>query len=509
VNLTENPIFLTQKRLTHRAGVLAAILIAALVGLSLLSGLIAYLADPRDFSFQSPQEAGKIFYGWTIGVEILVLVIGGYSKISKVLADDRKAGLWDSNRLTPLNPAAIVTGYWFGSALREIYMGTVLAAIGLVIVVLAKLPVTLWLGTQVLVLSTTLFFGLLALLAGMAFQRPQSGIILLLPFFFLQAFSLEFPKFTIVNFLLPIFGIVNLFSTAFSEGHNQEYDWNDWSSWPEIFALPVPPILLSLGLQFAVGIFLWRATVRKTANPFQPLLLRWEAMAIFALLAVVQHGLIWGIWHGQFGNPLDAHSRYAYRNEPLLSIVHGGTILVGMLILALASPLPERVRVESLRTGLGNLHLVFSRSAVSLALALVAIAAAALLTHFICSFGHSGKAWALAVGNLLVFFLMFSLLLECCRLRFKRRALGFVALWLFVLCVLPFILAGVFSSETLAKLSFLAPGTVALNQPDSDDLKYLAGGTIIHFGVVVLLFSAWLRQWKLLLATPSSPPPAH
>ena len=504
MNLTENPIFLTQKRLTHRAGVLAPILIAALIGLSLLSGLIAYLADPRDFNFHSPQSAGKVFYGWVIGVEILVLVIGGFSKISRVLADDRKAGLWDSNRLTPLKPAEIVTGYWFGSALGMFYMGAILAGIGLVIVLLAKLPVTLWVGTQILVLSTTLFFGLLALLAGMAFQRPQSGIVLLLPLFFLQTFSFAFPKFTIVNFLLPIYGIVNLFQDPDRTGN--DYDgFGNWGGWPEIFSLPVPPIVLSLGLQFLLGIFLWRATVRKTANPFQPLLLRWEAMAIFALLAVVQHGLIWGIWHGQFGNPLDTHSR----NEPLLSIVHIGTILVGVLILALASPLPERVRVEALRTGLGNLRLVFSRSAVSLALALTAVAAAASLTHFIFSFGHSGKAWALATGNLLVFLLMFSLLLEYCRLRFKRRSLGFVALWLFVLCVLPFILAGVFSSEALAKLSFLAPGTVALAGPDSDDLKYLAGWTSIHLGVVVLFFIAWRWQWKLLLATPPPVPPTR
>jgi len=502
VNLTENPIFLTQKRLTYRAGVLAAILIAALIGLSLLSGLIAYLTDPRDFNFQSPQEAGKIFYGWTIGIEILVLVIGGFSKISKVLADDRKAGLWDSNRLTPLKPAAIVAGYWFGSALREVYMGAVLAGIGLVIVVLAKLPVTLWLGTQILVLSTTLFFGLLALLAGMAFQRPQSGIVLLLPLFFLQSFSLAFPKFTIVNFLLPIYGIANLFSAE----RNPEFDW---STWPDIFALPVPPILLSLGLQFAVGIFLWRATVRKTANPFQPLLLRWEAIAIFALLVVVQQALIWGIWRGQFGNPLDTHSHHGYRNEPLLSIVHGGTILVGVLILALASPLPERVRVEALRTGSGNLRLVFSRSAVSLALVIIAVAAAASLPHFVFSFRNQGYAWALAASNLAVFFLMFSLLLEYCRLRFKRRSLGFVALWLFVLCVLPFILAGVFSSEALAKLSFLAPGTVALAGPDHDNLIIPAYATAMHLGVVVLLFIAWRRQWKLLIATPPPLPPAR
>jgi len=49
---------------------------------------------------------------------------------------------------------------------------------------------------------------------------------------------------------------------------------------------------LSLALQFVLGIFLWRAAVRKTANPFQPLLLRWEAIAIFALLIFTQHALI-------------------------------------------------------------------------------------------------------------------------------------------------------------------------------------------------------------------------
>lgn len=504
MNLADNPIFLTQKRLTHRAGVLAAVLIAALVGLSLLSGLIAYLAAPHDFDFHSPQEAGKLFYGWVIGVEILILVIGGFSKISRVLADDRKAGLWDSNRLTPMKPGAIVTGYWLGSALREFYMGAVLAGIGLVIVILAKLPVTLWLGTQVLILATALFFGLLALLAGMAFQRPQSGLILLLPLFFFQTFSFAFPRFVIINFLLPIYGISNLFQDPNSRGN--DYAFRTWNSWPEIFALPVPPIVLSLGLQFLVGIFFWRATVRRTANPFQPLLLRWEAVAIFALLVVVQQGLVWGIWHGQFGNPVGtgSHDRYANDNEPLLSIVHSGTILVSVLILAFASPLPERVRLEALRTGLGNLRLVFSHSAVRLAFVLSGIAAVASATQFVFSFKAHGAAWALAAVNLFLFLVMFSLLLEFCRLRFKRRALGFVALWLFVLCILPFILAGVFSNAALAKLSFLAPGTVALAGPEIDDLNFLVGCTFAQLGVVALLFVAWQRQWRLLLA-PTAP----
>jgi hypothetical protein len=505
VKLTENPIFLTQRRLTHRTGVLAAVLIAALIGLSLLSGLIAYLAAPRDFDFQSPQAAGKVFYGWTIGVEILVLVLGGFSRISKVLADDRKAGLWDSNRLTPMNPAEIVTGYWFGSPLREGYMGAVLAGIGLVIVVLARLPVTLWLGTQFLILTTTLFFGLLASLVGMAFQRPQSGVILLLPLFFLQTFSFAIPKFTIINFLLPIYGIVNLFQDPQKNLNDYGPDWN---SWPDIFSLPVPPIVLSVALQVVLGLFLWRATVRKTANPFQPLLLPWEALAIFALLAVVQHALIWGIWHGRYPTAFESSHRY-YEGSSLLPIVHGGTILVGVFILALASPQPERVRVEVLRTGQGNLRLVFSRSAVASALALTAIAALASLTHFLFSFKDQGAAWALATANLLLFFLMFAFLLEFCRLRYKRRALGFVALWLFVLCILPFILAGVFTNGVLAKLSFLAPGTAALAEPDGDDLKYLAGWTAIHLCAVALLFIAWRRQWKRLIATPPPASPAR
>src|SRR5215472_18157973 len=101
MSLSDNPIFLTQKRLVHRGGVLAAILIAALIGCSLLAGLISYVANPIHFnSFNTVQDAGETFYGWTIGVEILVLVIGAAARVTNVLANERKSGLWDSNRLS-------------------------------------------------------------------------------------------------------------------------------------------------------------------------------------------------------------------------------------------------------------------------------------------------------------------------------------------------------------------------------------------------------------------------
>jgi hypothetical protein len=500
VSLNDNPIFLTQKRLVHRGGVLAAILIAALIGLSLLSGLIAYLADPINFNFHSPQEAGKMFYGWTIGVEILVLVIGGFSRISNTLGNERKAGLWDSNRLTPLKPWQLVTGYWFGSPLREFYMAVILAGIGLVIVLLGRLSPALWLGTQLLIFSTALFFGLLAVLASLVAQRPQSASAFLLLFFFLQFPSFTMPKFLVTNFLLPIYGMANFFRDV---ADTDSADFLDsWNGLPEVFGLPVYPILLSLALQLIVGVFLWRAAVRKTTSPFQPLFLRWEAIALFAIILVAQHGLIWGLWRGHFLTTAD-QGRY-YDRESILSIVHCGTLLLGTIVLAFSSPQPESVRVKALRLGLKSPGAIFSGSAVSLALALAAVAALALLTQCALSLADSWEIYLIAVGNLLSFFLIFSLLLEFCRLRFRRRALGFVALWLFVLCVLPFILAGVFTNAAIGKLSLLSPGIVALANPNDDILNYLLGIVAGHFSIAVLLFLGWQRQWKQLLGKASS-----
>ena len=75
-------------------------------------------------------------------MEILVkvLVIGSASRITNVLANERKAGLWDSNRLTQLAPSRLIAVFWFGAPLREFYMGAVLAGIGLLVVFIGRLP---------------------------------------------------------------------------------------------------------------------------------------------------------------------------------------------------------------------------------------------------------------------------------------------------------------------------------------------------------------------------------
>ena len=495
MKLFENPIFLTHKRLVHRGGVLAAVLIAGLIGFSLLVGLVDSLHDETSH-FRSPPEAGRAFYGWVVGLEIIILVLGGFSRISRAMADDRKAGLWDSNRLTPMKPAQLVTGYWLAPALREFYMAVVLAVFGLPITLVAGLPITLWLGTQTLIASTALFFGLLGILAGIAFQRGQ-GILVFLAVIISYPFSFVAPSRMIGNFLLPIYGIGNFFS----EPHPATYHGNrDWSGMPSVFGVPVPPVLLSLGLQFIIGIFVWRVLVRKTANPFQPLLLRWEAVVLFSVMMLSQHALMWDVWRGNY--PATAMSgQYDGEHEALLLIVHGGTLLIGVLLLAFTGAQPEHVRLESLRLGFKNVGAVFSRSAVSLALMLAGIAGLGMVAHMIFTLGDAEhlKMLGVVVTNLLEIFLVVALLLEFCRLRHKRRAMGFVALWLFALCVIPLILATVLQSENVARMSLLAPGFFALSPESDKNWPVLAWTLFAHFGVVVLLFVNWQRQWKRLL----------
>jgi hypothetical protein len=506
VNLNNNPIFLTQKRLVHRGGVLAAILIAALVGFSLVSGMIAYRAAPENFSrdLRTPQEAGKMFYGWTIAVEIVVLLLLGFNRISRTLGDERKAGLWDSNRLTPLKPSQLITGYWLGSALREFYMALVLAGTGLIIVLLAALPITMWLETQVLIFSTAFFTGLLAVVTGMVFKRPQSGVIFMVLIYFLQSFSFTAPRFFLSEFLLPVYGIFHVFTGAGNTPAGDVYSsLYGWSASPQLFGLQVNALLLSLGLQLIIGIFLWRLALRKTANPFQPVVLRGEAAAVFGILLLAQHGLMWGLWRGNFPTESIPDKYHSINNLCLLSVVQGCAFVAGITILALSSPQPETIRLKALRQDNKSSQLVFPESAVSLALILSTIATVVLFVQFVRSFVNSWQMYLAGAGNLFAFFLTFSLLFEYCRLRYKQRALGFMALWLFILWILPFIFAGVFSNAAIGKISLLAPGICALANPDDGSLYFLLGIDGGHLVIALLLFIGWRRAWRELLAKAS------
>ena len=444
MNLPANPIFLTQRTLVHRNGVLAPLLIAWLLG---LCPLVAYFYQ-RALGEESPASLGRVSYGFVLAIQALVVVLGGFSRISRTLVEERKAGLFDSNRLTPLEPSELVLGYWLGAGLREVYMALALAPIGAVIIGLSGLPWMLWVGTQALLLTTALLFGLLEVLAGMALSKDHGGPGMFLLLIFLGPLNLAFSEHSVANFLLPIHSLQWLFDGSHVKG-------------PYLYGWTVPSLALTWTVQLILGVLCWRGAVRKMADPTRPAFTLKMTLLIFGILVFTQHGLIW-------------HQDVA----DAFPVVHGATLLLGLVLVATLSLNPDQARMTAVRLGNGDLAWVLRHSSAGIALALAATASAALAMHFVGDGGGDWRPWLSGTAILITALLAMAFLREMCRLMFRRRTGGFVALGAFVLFILPLILAAVFDSGKMAAYSFFTPGIIALTPRKS--LPFPVAPLIVH-----------------------------
>jgi hypothetical protein len=489
VRLFENPILITQKRLVHRAGVLAPLLVALLIALSMVMALYYHLKwdalDTRTYH-PSPGELGRGYYAWLLVIQTLVLVVGGFSRISRTLVEERKAGLLDSNRLTPLAGGELALGYWLGSALRELYIAAALIPVGLAIVLIAGLPLQLWLGTQLLLFSSGLFFGLLAVLAGMAMPRAQGGVGLVVVLLLTLPITLGATRFSLTNFLLPIYPVMHMFQPSDVR----------WEPWVGFYGVKAPPLAYTLILQIIFGCLMWRGTVRKFDNPNQPAFLRSEILGLYALMVLFQYGLVWE-WRTSYPG---------YNYSSGLCAVHGCLLFLGAVMLTPQLLHPEKARIAAVRHGAGAYRWVLWKSGPCTAIVLAVIACAGLLTQIVSAYPEYSWRYLVASTNAFVVLLTFSLLLEICRLLFRRKAIGFFALALFVFYGLPFLLSLTFVSEIPMKFSIAAPGVAALADREFIDLKYFNIATVVHVGIVIVLTCIWATYWRRWLERATAAP---
>jgi len=466
VRLLDNPIFLTQKRLVHRAGVLAPLLIALLIGLSLLAAFFRQCdLHPGDRA-----EWGHMYYGWVLAIQTLVLVIGGFSRVSRTLVDERLAGLVDSNRLTPLSPADLVQGYWLGSGLRESYMAAVFMPVGLIVVLSAGLPITLWLGTQTLLITTALLFGLLAILTGMVLKRAKGGIGLLLLIMVIGPHNMAAEARSLLNFLLPMYATLHLFGLSQAQ------------KMPQLFGIMVPVLVLTWALQLFMGVLCWRAAVRKMSDPTRPAFTRSVAVLVFGVLSLVQQGLIW---------PGDERSRF------MIGSVYGAMLLLGVALVAALSLKPDQARIMTLRMGHRGQQWTFWHSGPAVALALSAVGSVTLAIYFMSLDKTDWMRWLLASINLVTVLVSCAVLIELSSLQFRRKTASFIALGMFVLYLLPFLLALVFQSQNLVHFSMVATGVTALTTDTVQPYVFIA--TITEVVVVGVLVAIWSNRWRKFL----------
>jgi len=484
VNLFENPIFLTERRLVHRGGVMAPIFLMLLIGLSMVVSLCYNLAVGEVAHVGSPTDLGKGYYAWLLVLQALVLMVGGFSRISRTLVEERRSGMLDSNRLTPLTSGELARGYWLGSPLREFYMAVSLMPVGLAIIAITRLPLGLWIGTQTLLFTTALLFGLLGVLAGMAMPRAQGGVGILAVLFITLPTMLAAGRFSLTNYLVPVYAAVHLFGVE-----PTGFEAKLWGPDANLFSVKMHPLMYTLGLQALLGILIWRGVKRKFGRPERPALLRWEVLTLFGLLLFAQYGLIWE-WRGETTKPYDF---------PRLATVHIGALIAGLMIIASQVLNLEETRVGALRRGTAAMGGVMWRSGACTAVGLAVIAVAGLGTQFVLSAKRDIWAYLLADVNILIVFVTFAILLELCRLQFRRRAMGFFALGLFVLYALPFLLSGMLDASPLADFSFVTPGYLAVSRPELEDLPFLTKVTAVQCAITVALVYFWTTRWRRML----------
>ncbi len=477
MTLFENPIWLTQKRLAHRAGVVAPVLVGLLIGLSLLAGLMYQLHDYARRGVPLQEDAGRVFYAWLLALQALVLVVGGFSRISRTLVEERRSGLLDSNRLTPLPAPTLVAGYWLGAGLREVYVTAALAPVGLVMVLLARLPVGLWLGTQALLVTTALCTGLLAVLAGMVLRRAQGGVGALVALPPLLMMMVGASKLSLTNYLMPFHATLHLFGATSARGS------------PAFFGWEVPTLAYTGAAQLMLGVWLWRGAVRKLNDPFRPALSRMEVFSVFGTLLLLQHGLVWQRWSDSYSPAvLDG-------GQIVLPMVQAGTFLLGLVLIGSMSLQPEQVRIRALQGAGAARGWILTRGGPATAGILFGIASVLMLTHFAGGAAADWHRYGIAAANLAAVYGSFAFLLELCRVSFRRRSLGFVVLGLFVLYMLPYLLALVFRSEAVSRFSVLSPGVVALAAESDVTVIEQWPAVATHLGIVAGLAFFWWNRW--------------
>jgi hypothetical protein len=325
-------------------------------------------------------------------------------------------------------------------------------------------------------------------LTGLTLDRAIGVLLLLLLVVFVQLAVIGAPDLIVTGQLLPVHALLSLFD-----------DGTSISQQPRLFGFSVHPILITWGLQIIVGALFWRAAVRRFAEPSDPLFSRREALALLALLVGCQHALIWSTNNSALSGAIACLEHIDSDRRFFLASTQGAALLIGLIAIALLSPTPERIRVQLLRDKTPSVGIVYSSGPLLLAVQLTALVGLLLSIQFAPCFEMTWKAYTTASLNAFAIFAVFGLWLDICRLQFRRRSLGYFALGLFVVALLPYILASGFSSGNLARWSLLSPGLGVLSESNharTDPMFYIA---LAHLVVVGLVWLVWHNRWGKVL----------
>jgi hypothetical protein len=352
---------------------------------------------------------------WTLSLQGVILVILGASQVATTVASVRESGILDFHRISPLHPAAIALGFFFGAPIREYVLYALTFPLALACVSRGVPDFGQFLQFIMLTLLVAWTFHALAMIATLITRKPTRGnAIGVVALLFIFGFN--------------VFGVAARGADRFVDDPNLPF-FGAPIHWLPFAALYLVPII----------IFALMASTRKVRSDRLNPLSKPQAL-VFQVVATVL--VLGGLWTA---------------GDPTVVAVLVMYLLVGcglFLALTITPKAGDYARGQRRAVRLGRHHLPFWHD---LALNRAALAVMCLLVLTGVSIGWNAIgtrepqlgsfSLAIAVGVLTVGY--FGLMYQTFTLIAPKRAGVLQALALFLLWVVPMLIVAIAAAANL------------------------------------------------------------
>lgn len=469
-----NPLFLSYWRMSKHSGARIYLGIMAMI----FPLIIAALMSSETTSSTERMELGQRLMYVILSAQILFVIIGCWRAINTEVAEEMKLGLLDSNRLSPLTALELMLGYLLGPSFLGLLLFAEAALAGLIVVFIYDMSLAAWLKSQLLLVTTMVFWSLFVLLSVMVTwsanrkSLQQAGWMLPIP---LIIFSSMAPL-TLIRYILPIDDIF----LWVAKNPIDAFSLPSMNS--AVYGVTLDTLLLILCIQGIYSIFLIRSLLIRLANPASALVSRFEGLLIFVLTLILQNGLLWS-------GGVDSAETY-------LGFSCG---LVGMLAVLLALPHsydPQKavMAIAGEKRPSFGAFLFSAGSPWVLVLTLIGMIIVAPLYFEILP----DRPWnfAILLASAFASSTIILMLIEIGRLQFTKRLRAYLIACFAVLFILPFLIAAVTWTKEMIVFCLPLPGLYALSQNPGSEMKFLIGATGFHLALALAIALYWLSMMR-------------
>lgn len=454
--------------------------------------------------YADPNNVVRTLYFWLLCIQAAVLPLWCLSATLQAIASERQMKTYDFVRTTRLTSSELLLGYLFGAPLMAYFTVGVSVVVAFLSGLGEHVPVRAMVATYVLLFVFSVFVSLCGLLMSMIIEKPRAAGLLVVLVFFLWPLGLigfaggnnsPFPGIAALG-LIP--GLIPLYTSQITTPMSAPF-----------FGMPVPFLILSIGLYASFGAWIVMALVRNLKREREEiqLLTRFQALGFALYLNFLFLGFL---------NP-KAPDYFFRDNATMMPAVMIGFLLMNQTIfyiVGLTTLVPaERLKIwyreflAKQTSYLAEEGLPWPWMLIAGAMAYIGMMLCGIIIQSVAQRIWSPGATLLSVLVVLVFAIRDILFLQWCLLTRMKSPLGkgIALIWLYYFAA--YIMSGFFTGAiamtgrgvSLGAFAFLTP--IGAWAPASAD--GVVGGILLQLilcGGLLYLIRERLQQMQLVVA---------